>query len=142
AHDHADALDGVVLVAAEVPPRVERLHGAGLVARAAEELELAPRRVPLEPPPAPGERADRWVESGLVPAPPAVPAHVDARDGTEPRPGAPAEHDRPGLDVAGSRHEVRDAGRDHQAPRKQARDRLPRLVGRAPHPIATGLLVA
>ena len=57
-------------------------------------------------------------------------------------PGAARQGGRAGLDVAGPRHEVRHAGRDHQRARQHARDRLAGLAVRSVDPVPHRVLVA
>src|SRR4029453_18493745 len=88
----ADALDGVVLVAADVPPGLERLRVARLVGRACAEDVVAGRRVPVERPAAPGIRVVELADDlGIGPGATAVDAHLDAADRCPARPGASLE---------------------------------------------------
>src|SRR4051812_6079057 len=82
------ALDGVVRVTADVPGRVVRLRIAGLVlGAAAEDVVARPRRRPVEAPPSPAPAGLGAPELGLVPALPAVGAHLDPLDGRPSGPG-------------------------------------------------------
>src|SRR3954451_20119098 len=90
--DDADALDGVVAEAVEVPRRLERLRPPRGVGRAADQLVLAPLRVPGEAPAGPRVARGRRADLGAGPRPPAVGADLDPLDGPPARPRAALEH--------------------------------------------------
>src|SRR6266511_4948294 len=96
----ADALNGVVGVAADVPLRLQRLLVAGGVARTAGERVLARRRVPVERPAAPCPRPEVVAQLGGRPGPAVVDADLDALDPCRPRPGTPLENAVSRLDGA------------------------------------------
>src|SRR6478735_4507773 len=80
-YGHADTLHRVVHVAADVPCRLERLLVAGRVSCSAAQLVLAGLRVPVEPPRAPREAAERRsAELRFRPGLTAVARDIDAGD--------------------------------------------------------------
>src|SRR3954447_3428902 len=143
AHQDRNPLHLVVRVPTEVPCGLERLDVAGAVRRPAAELVLARLGdVPVPLPETPSPRPTLRAEPSVVPALPAVDAHLDALDRSEARPGAAANRAPTRLEDALARREVGHSRRDHQRARHHPRHGLALLVLRLADPVAASLLVA
>jgi hypothetical protein len=95
-HLHRVGDDRVEQVTHRVEPRGDRLHGAGLVGGAGQQLRAAGTRVgPGDLPARPGAAAAAVEQPGVPPAGPAVGAHLDAGDPAAPRPRPAAQPVRP-----------------------------------------------
>src|SRR5829696_9246824 len=136
------ALHRVVRVALEVPRRRQGLLVAGGVGRSRAEHVLARRRLPAEPPAAPGGLAERLIELGRRERHAAIGRDLDPLDRAEAGPGAARQRGGAGLEVALAAHELGHAGRDHQGPRQHAGERVAGLAAWVVHPVGDRVLVA